>query len=395
MGRDGSGVSEHAGKVRVSFMFEGERCRETWDLKWSVSNKNAATADLKNIRREIADGTFNYSKWFPNSRKVKTGAVPRSVGARALTLGQAIADFLGTKGRKAENTKKLYRNAGEVWKVIFGAETTLAELTPTKVETTIGRHPFASSKLRNDYLIVLRGAFRLAHKTDKSWPNPVDDVENEKRADPVPKPVDHVQQAKILAHMHTNFDERVVAYMEFQFETGCRPEETIALTWGDVLFKQRKVHIQRARSLGHTGSVKNFENRYIDLSVHAMQALQTMMRYTHRARSPELEVFQNPNTGKPWNDSRSQNDHYWKPTLKALGIPARRAYNTRHTFASLRLSMGADVYYVSKQLGHKSIATTMKTYALYIDDAKKEADRVRGLMTGLRADAVNEAELNP
>jgi integrase len=33
--------------------------------------------------------------------------------------------------------------------------------------------------------------------------------------------------------------------------------------------------------------------------------------------------------------------------------------------------------YVSKQLGHKNIATTIKTYALYIDGAKLEADRVR------------------
>jgi integrase len=393
MGRDGTGVSEHAGKVRVSFMFNRKRCRETLDLDWSMSNKRAAERDLEKIRVLIARGEFEYATWFPGSRKVKTGAVPKATGARSLTLGQVIDDFLATKARKSKNTQKLYRNAGGVWKKIFGEETLLNDLNPTHVETTIGKHPFASSKLRNDYLIVLRGAFKLAHKTDRSWTNPLDGVENEKRSDPVPNPVDHVEQAKILAHMDEHYDPRVGAYFDFQFETGCRPEEAIALQWGDVDLPRGKVHIQRARSLSHTGNVKTHENRYIDLSKHALKALQVMHVYTFRAHSPENEVFQNPVTGRAWNDARSQNDHYWKPTLKALGITARRAYNTRHTFASLRLSMGADVYYVSKQLGHKSIATTMKTYALYIDDAKKEGDRVRGLMLGLRHEAAKEAAL--
>jgi integrase len=46
----------------------------------------------------------------------------------------------------------------------------------------------------------------------------------------------------------------------------------------------------------------------------------------------EVDVFQNPVTGCAWHDSRSQSDHYWKPTLKALGIRRRRAYCTRHTY---------------------------------------------------------------
>jgi integrase len=37
----------------------------------------------------------------------------------------------------------------------------------------------------------------------------------------------------------------------------------------------------------------------------------------------------------------------------------------RHTFATLALSAGADLYWLSKQLGHKDVRTTLKHYARF------------------------------
>lgn len=44
----------------------------------------------------------------------------------------------------------------------------------------------------------------------------------------------------------------------------------------------------------------------------------------------------------------------------------------RHTFATLQLSMGTDLYTISKMLGHRSISTT-QIYAKVVDKAKREA----------------------
>ncbi len=65
-----------------------------------------------------------------------------------------------------------------------------------------------------------------------------------------------------------------------------------------------------------------------------------------------------------------------KRWIQAAGITRKITFHCfRHTFATLQLAGGTDIYTVSKLLGHKSIATT-QVYAQIIDKKKDEASDI-------------------
>jgi integrase len=48
--------------------------------------------------------------------------------------------------------------------------------------------------------------------------------------------------------------------------------------------------------------------------------------------------------------------------MEKAGLHRRRPYDLRHTFASLLLTAGAPIAYVSEQMGHQNIQLTVKLY---------------------------------
>lgn len=61
--------------------------------------------------------------------------------------------------------------------------------------------------------------------------------------------------------------------------------------------------------------------------------------------------------------------------LKAAGIKKKISFhNFRHTYATLQLSKGTDIYTLSKMLGHKNVTTT-QIYGKVMDRQKIEASK--------------------
>ena len=69
-----------------------------------------------------------------------------------------------------------------------------------------------------------------------------------------------------------------------------------------------------------------------------------------------------------------------KPGAKAAGIDKRFSFHTaRHTFATMMLTLGADLYTTSKLLGHADVKMT-QVYAKIISQKKDDAvNLVNGL----------------
>ena len=72
---------------------------------------------------------------------------------------------------------------------------------------------------------------------------------------------------------------------------------------------------------------------------------------------------------------------YWRnlsrralqPALKKAGIEPLRWHDLRHTYASLLIAQGANIVYVSRQLGHGSSDITLRCYSHLFDRAEHAA----------------------
>ena len=139
----------------------------------------------------------------------------------------------------------------------------------------------------------------------------------------------------------------------FSCFTGLRKSDIERLTWGEVqkfdgftriVWKQKK-----------TGG-----QEYLDIPEQAVKYLGTPQE------EPETPVFKGFLNGA----LLSLELRRW---MLAASINKDITYHcSRHTFAVLMLNFGADIYTVSKMLGHREIATT-QIYARVLDEKKRAA----------------------
>lgn len=372
MGRDGDGVTVRATSIQIAFTHAGQARRETLKVDGTTmpptpSNVKLARQMAKRIKAQVAAGTFSYAEWFPHSKHA-------GAGNGGPTFKTACATWLKAKGRLAPATLKQYENAAKVWQRLIGQDRPLPSIRHGELAALVGGHPWRSAKLLNNYLIVLRGIFALALR-DVKMADPTEGLENARHQKPAPDPLTADERDAVLADMEKHYRPQIGAYFRFAFATGMRPEEQIALRWGDVDWTAGTARVERARTAGgQVGQVKTYTARDVELTSEALAALNTMKAHTFM-KGPDADVFQNPVTGKPWHDERSQRDHYWRPALRRCAIRDRRAYCTRHTFATTALMAGVNVAYIARQLGHTNARMLLTTYAKWIDAADRGRER--------------------
>jgi integrase len=148
---------------------------------------------------------------------------------------------------------------------------------------------------------------------------------------------------------------------------GLRPGEIRGLRFQDV--RENTIRVERAADPnGRLKPTKNKQSR----SVRLLAALSTDIREYREAvgRSAANELILTGESGAPWNKTdwiKWTNDR-WQPACRAARLGwMPRAYDLRHSFASLLLAEGRQPLYVARQLGH-SVAVLFATYAHLIDE---------------------------
>jgi integrase len=367
MARNGSGVREATTtSYEIEFTYQGQRCRERVKLKPSPANRRLVEKHRESIVDAISAGTFDYTITFPNSKRAAQFAVKSD-----LSISIWLDKWLDRKEQHIKaSTYDTYRRAILQLKDGLG-NIPLAAIKKKDVRTWCESKTCTNKAIAN-LTSVLRAALQDAVDEELIDSNPLYDFRF-KRAEP-PKETEDVdpfsafEQTAILSVLTAQHKNMI----QFAFWTGLRPSETIALEWGDVDFIRGIVQIKRAKTF-HAAKPErtktNAGTREVKLLPPAMNALKAQKEHTLLLGG---RIFYNPNTGKPWTGDR-QIRKFWGWALKRAGVRYRNPYQTRHTYASMMLTAGESLPWISRQMGHSSIIMTTKSYARFIPDMLPDA----------------------
>jgi integrase len=137
----------------------------------------------------------------------------------------------------------------------------------------------------------------------------------------------------------------------------------IALTWDKVDWANETIKVDQSYVAGELKPPKTLAgNRVHELHPRALLALQ----YQKKINYDDL-IFPNPKTGLKWKSDEPIRKNLWTPALLRAGVEYRYPYQTRHTYASHRLSNGDNPLWVAKQMGHEDWGMIRKTYGKWME----------------------------
>ena len=185
------------------------------------------------------------------------------------------------------------------------------------------------------------------------------------------------------------------------FRTGMRLGERLDLQWGDIDRRARHLLIARNIVRSQLTTPKNHQRRRIDLSRQLAVVLRLWRRQQRAAwlkRGEPLPqwVFASV-CGTALDESNVRKA--FNRILDRAELRRRGPHQMRHTFASLLLAAGEPITYVSRQLGHRDSAITLRVYAHWLPDTtmQKGVDRLddpKRPATPAQPEALTESEKN-
>ncbi len=160
-----------------------------------------------------------------------------------------------------------------------------------------------------------------------------------------------IDEVKRLAQTDCDYPQIKAAFL-FSCLTGLRRSDILRLRWGDVyqqgdftriIFKQKKTNGQE----------------YLDITAEARELM-------GEQGNPDEYVFTDIHSPSCTNNTI-------KVWVARAGINKEITFHCgRHTFATMMLDLGTDIYTVSKLLGHRELTTT-QIYAKVLDKNKQAA----------------------
>ena len=319
-----------------------EKPKNPFDKESNVENLKLAKTIRAKRELEIKNGEYG----FTNNKKLNANFI----------------EYFSNQAEKRLKSKGNYENWNSTIKHLkkfAGEEVTFKDITPAFCEqfkayltdsALMKNEKHLSSNSVASYFNKFRACLKQAFKDKVILSNPADGVSN-------PKEIANereyltLNELKDLAKAECRYDVLKRAFL-FSCLTGLRWSDINKLKWSEVQKTDdgNKIvfHQQKTKGL-----------QYLDISDQARA-------YLGEKGIPDDKVFK----GLKYSDYMNVALLQW--VLKA-GITKHITFHcARHTFAVLQLTLGTEIYTLSKLLGHSELRTT-EVYAKIIDQKKKEA----------------------
>lgn len=395
-------ASQHS--IEISFTYQHKQRREPISCIDPSDEKiwQGIAADLAQIKYEIKTGEFDYSRYFPDSPRAKL-----FLPTKGALLKTYLPYFMKIRRHGIQKMgKKPMRNATYEVNMLLIERVLIPAFGHICIDEISADHIYdwaekyannRTTKTLKNIISPLRVALDYAVLERLIPVNPIKTltVYGNKKTKKVDKH-DPFNKEEIEAIL-LNCSGQLHNYIRFAIFTGLRPSEQMALVWNDYDPVAKTLNVDKAitdlSDEVEFGGKTYCSERIIKLSATAIHALECQKIHTHSMGKYIFHAPPNRYNGyveRPWKGSRDLLKQY-KTILKNAGVRYRKPYSTRHTYASMQITAGENLAFMSKQLGHEDIAFTLKTYASWIANADPEAgNKADELFTDLSNKYINQ-----
>lgn len=253
----------------------------------------------------------------------------------------------------------------------------------------------AKPKSIKNHLVILKGMLKYAVKWGYLATNPAAEVkaprvEREEMDFLTPEEVRHLLTAKGKEDGEPAIRPGWYVPIKLATFSGLRPGEQFALHIGNLDFRAGQVRVRRelfwewkrhtaGQPRWHITSPKTKTSiRNVDLPPDLLEDLRGYI-VGLRDKDPDRLLFATSN-GTPL-DPKNIVDRVFRKALERAELRRVRWYDLRHTYASLQLAAGANIKYLSQQMGHASVQITLDRYShLMKDSHPAQAARLSSLL---------------
>ena len=331
-----------------AYFYNRHRSPKRKSYPLGVSLKSAATKKLKRLEDEWAEGRFD--PWNPGASQVT-----------ALTVPEAIDNFLEAKSHLRERTRSTYQQQLELWASDLAPDLLLQYVQSSHLEAFVWQSSISASTRCKRYR-HLRVFINWARDNGYLDHNPLDELRQPKAEKKQPaflKTTDLQELVeKIRSHGSTVTDavgrspdvQWLIDTIYLAVCTGLRRGELVNLHWSDIDLENGFLTVRNREGF----QSKSGHERTVPLAGDAVKALNRLKERHADGNSDRVIVDRD---GKPVKPNRITKR--FKTFVEKADLDERlRFHSLRHTCASWLSMKGVPLRVIQSIMGHSEISVT-------------------------------------